>query len=122
LQHCFKNLIVLKVKSIISKAAAIILLALYCLSIMPRAVVHVIAANHTDVFVQEKKQNNEQVSSYKLHCELQDQVCTEPCLPAYANVIFSVEKYLASQLCTPTQNFYTKNYTALSLRGPPSFS
>ncbi len=110
----------LKLRKYIPKILAICLLAVYALSIMPRTILHEIAATHSDVIIQ-KSTTTEAVGTATFHCALQDQVCTEPGLPEYAFFNGIASSIYISKNISSLSIFHSQPQYSFSLRGPPVF-
>ncbi len=85
-------------------------------------VLHNIAANHTDLFVVQKTDSKETVSKNTVHCQLQDQVCTEPGLPEYAYNILKPNSFYIDYATALLQDSHSSPILSKPLRGPPAIA
>ncbi len=85
-------------------------------------VLHNIAANHIDVFVVQKTDNKESVNKNTVHCQLQDQVCTEPGVPAYVHFAPSNNNFFIEYATALQQSLIHSPILSRPLRGPPTFA
>lgn len=106
-------------KNYISKIVSSILLAVYLFSIMPRVVLHNIAANHNDVFVIQERDSKESIGENTIHCQLQDQVCTEPGLPEYIYYLVKQHSFFIDYETVLLKASYPSPILSKPLRGPP---
>lgn len=87
---------------------------------MPRVVLHQFAANHKDIFATQKENKKETVSIQSFHCQLQDQVCTEPGIPSFNNLTLQSPSIYTDQIRLGEQDRSATAIFAKPLRGPPS--
>ena len=86
---------------------------------MPRVVLHNITANHNDVFVIQETDSKESIGENTIHCQLQDQVCTEPGLPEYIYYLVNQNSFYIDYETVLLQASYHSSILSKLLRGPP---